>query len=74
MAEVLQEDIEAIIKEVLRKIDMPMPDAAQSACDPGSDWGVFNSLDDAVAAATVACKQLATIATREKVVQVVLFR
>ena len=69
MAEILQKDIEAIVKEVLRHIAAPMP-GALPACSQASDWGVFETLDAAVAAATDAQKKIPTIAMREQVVRV----
>jgi aldehyde dehydrogenase len=69
MAKVKQEDIEAIVREVLKKI------AVQGLVSPAisgqGDWGVFDRLEDAVAAASKAVKSISTIATREKVVGIV---
>ncbi len=61
-----KQEIEAIVAEVLKTLSSTAPQAA-SACDQG-DWGVFETLDQAVAAATVAYKQSNTIALRERIV------
>ena len=63
-----KEQIESIVAEVLRTLSAAAPGAIP-AIDPG-DWGVFENLDQAVAAATAAYRQSNTIALREKIVAV----
>ncbi|MBI9084390.1 MAG: aldehyde dehydrogenase EutE [Desulfobacterales bacterium] len=63
---VQKEQIESIVAEVLRSLSVATPDAIP-AIDPG-DWGVFEQLDQAVAAATTAYKRNNTVALRNKVV------
>jgi len=69
MAKVVQEDIEAIVKEVLRKIAGSTPDCSKAVGQ--GNQGVFDRLGDAVDAADKACKSISTIATRENVVRVI---
>jgi len=69
MAQLAETDIEAIVKEVLKKITAP--DATAPISSSAGDWGVFESLDDAVAAATAAQKKIPTTAIREQVVRMV---
>lgn len=63
------EQIESIVAEVLKTLSLIKPEAIP-ANDPG-DWGVFEHLDQAVAAATSACKRNNTIALREKIVDTI---
>ena len=63
-----REDIESIVSEVLKKLVTGAPAAA---ADAQGDWGVFERLEDAVAAATAAYKRLDTVALRERVVDVI---
>ncbi len=64
-----REDIESIVSEVLKKLATgPAPLAAG---DPRGDWGVFERLEDAVAAATAAYRRLETVALRARVVDVI---
>jgi aldehyde dehydrogenase len=69
MANVTQETIEDIVKEVLKNIAQPLA-GSPTTCGSG-DCGVFNTLEEAVAAADKASKDISTIATREKVVNVI---
>jgi len=69
MATVTQETIEEIVREVLKKVTGTVP-IAPTTCEQGN-CGVFERLDDAVAAATLACKAISTVAMREKVVDVI---
>jgi aldehyde dehydrogenase len=69
MANVTQETIEDIVKEVLKNIAQPLA-GSPTTCGSG-DCGVFNTLEEAVAAADKASKDISTIATREKVVSVI---
>ncbi len=64
-----REEIELIVAEVLRKLG-PAPLKAATAQKKG-DWGVFERLEDAVAAAQAACLRLSTLALRERVVRVI---
>jgi aldehyde dehydrogenase len=68
-----REEIESIVSEVLRKLgDQPNSAAPLAAAAPSQgDWGVFERLEDAVAAAQIAYKRTDTIALREQVVQVI---
>ncbi|MDT8378939.1 MAG: aldehyde dehydrogenase EutE [Desulfotignum sp.] len=76
MADVLEKDIEAIVKEVLNKIagatspKNRMP-GSETLLDSDGDWGVFASLEEAVAAAFAAQKRIPTIAIREQVIRMV---
>ena len=69
MAKVTRETIEDIVKEVLKNIAQPDP-GSPTTCRSG-DCGVFDSLEEAVAAADKAGKDISTIATREKVINVI---
>ncbi len=61
-----QQDIEQVVKAVLLK----MKDSSQPA-GTVNDMGVFASLDDAVAAATVAQQGLKRVAMRQQVIQAI---
>lgn len=79
MAEVSQKDIETIVTQVLEKMTAFPPGAQGTAGSAGTgtildsdgDWGVFENLDNAVAAAQAAQKRIPTIAIREQVVRIV---
>jgi aldehyde dehydrogenase len=64
-----REDIESIVSEVLKKLKTVVPAAASA--DPKGEWGVFERIEDAVAAANAAYQRLDTVALREKVVDVI---
>ena len=65
-----REEIESIISEVLQKLGNPASvSASAAALESASDWGVFERLEDAVAAAQAAYKRINTIAIREKVIK-----
>jgi len=64
-----REEIESIVSEVLKKLSTAVPAAASAALK--GDWGVFERLEDAVAAAADAYKRLDTVALRERVVDVI---
>jgi len=66
-----REDIESIVSEVLRKLATTVPATAAGKADPKGDWGVFDRLEDAVAAAAAAYQRLDTVALRERVVDVI---
>ncbi len=64
-----QEDIESIVTEVLSKLGSK---AAPMAPGGGAgDYGVFDRLEDAVAAAEEAYKKIPTIAIRERVIRII---
>jgi aldehyde dehydrogenase len=64
-----KEQIESIVAEVLKALSSTTPAAPPTAAEQG-DWGVFEQLDQAVAAATAAYRQANTIALRERIVRV----
>ena len=61
-----QEEIESIVAEVIQSLGVGGPSPAVAA-GPGR-WGVFERLEDAVAAADAAYRRNETIAKRERVV------
>jgi aldehyde dehydrogenase len=64
-----QEEIESIVVEVLRSLGAAGPSTGKGAAGPGQgDWGVFERLEDAVAAADRAYRSNETVAKRERVV------
>ncbi len=66
-----REDIESIVSEVLKKLTATAPAAAAGKPEASGDWGVFDRLEDAVAAAAAAYRRLDTVALRERVVDVI---
>jgi aldehyde dehydrogenase len=68
--EVQRDQIESIVQEVLKTLSSARPDEMPDG-EQGGDWGVFEQLDQAVAAATAAFKKINTIALREKVIGVI---
>ena len=64
-----REDIEAIVTEVLSK--MCSTASTDSGGQTVGDWGVFEQLEDAVAAAENAYKSISTVAIREKIIKVI---
>ena len=54
-----REDIESIVSEVLKKLVVAAPAGAAGKGDAQGDWGVFERLEDAVAAASAAYIPLA---------------
>jgi aldehyde dehydrogenase len=66
-----REDIESIVRDVLKKLATTVPAATAGTTDPTGDWGVFDRLEDAVSAAMAAYKRLDTVALRERVVDVI---
>ena len=66
-----REDIESIVSEVLKKLATTVSAPAVGKADPQGDWGVFDRLEDVVAAAAAAYKRLDTVALRERVVDVI---
>ncbi|MBZ4660540.1 MAG: putative ethanolamine utilization protein (EutE), partial [Desulfacinum sp.] len=67
-----QEDIENIVQQVILQLTHEAPAAPTQR--PGSaqgDWGVFERLEDAVAAAREAYPRIGTVAMRERVVAVI---
>lgn len=72
MAEVSQNDIKAIVTEVLNQITAAEEqNSADSILSGDGDWGVFDHLDYAVAAASAAQEKIPTIAVREQIVRVI---
>lgn len=65
-----REEIETIVNEVLKRFDVAAPPAAPVAAGAG-EWGVFERLEDAVAAADAAYKRIDTVAIREQVVAII---
>lgn len=63
---VQREQIESIVTEVLKTLSSTGP-LTPPTIETG-DWGIFEHLDQAVAAATAAYKRANTIALREKIV------
>ncbi len=63
---VQKQEIEAIVTEVLRTLSSTQPQA-KMAMERG-DWGIFEDLEQAVAAATIAYQKSNTIALRERIV------
>jgi len=61
------QQIEAIVDEVLKRLGQ----AADKPQDAKGDWGVFERLEDAVAAADAARKGIETLAVREQVIAVI---
>jgi aldehyde dehydrogenase len=59
------QQIEAIVDEVLRRLGQAATAGPQQ---PQGDWGVFERLEDAVAAAEAARKGIETLAVREQVI------
>jgi aldehyde dehydrogenase len=65
--EIRQEEIESIVVEILKNLGAADPSLPTMASANG-DWGVFERLEDAVAAADAAYRSNETIAKRERVV------
>ena len=61
-----QEEIESIVVEVLKSLGTGIPVPAEAA--GAGDWGVFERIEDAVAAADAAYRCNDTVAKRERVV------
>lgn len=72
MTNVTEETINEIVREVIKNITDPevlqAPACASGDC---GEWGAFDKLEDAVAAAEKAGESISTIAMREKVVAVI---
>lgn len=64
-----REEIELIVTEVLKKLGTAGLKATPG--DRDGDWGVFDRLDQAVAAADAARRRLSSLALREQVVRVI---
>jgi aldehyde dehydrogenase len=67
--DILERDVEQIIAEVLKRLGGG--GGTQTAGVVGGDFGLFDSLDDAVDAAGAAFPKVGTIAMRNKVVEVI---
>ncbi|CAG37768.1 aldehyde dehydrogenase family protein [Desulfotalea psychrophila] len=65
-----REQIESIVAEVISQIGNVQQGAPVLSGSAAGDWGVFDELDDAVAAAKAACKLIDTVAMRTRVVEV----
>ncbi len=63
------QEIESIVRQVLEQLETATP-LLRSSLDRGDD-GIFERLEDAVAAADAACKKNRTIALRERIVKVI---
>ncbi len=61
-----QQDVERIVAEVLSRLAAGSRAAAPAPA--GGDYGIFDSLDEAVGAAKTAYPQISTIAARERVI------
>ena len=64
------EDIERIVDEVIRQLGSAAT-TTQAAPSSAGDWGVFDRLEDAVAAAQEAYTRIETLAMRENVVSII---
>jgi aldehyde dehydrogenase len=64
------EDIERIVDEVIRQLGGAAA-TTQAAPSSAGDWGVFDRLEDAVAAAQEAHTRIETLAKREAVVSII---
>ena len=67
--QIQREEIESIVSEVLRSLTIAAPQISSNG-DRG-EWGVFETLDQAVAAADEAYKKIHTLAVREKVIDII---
>ncbi len=67
--EIRRDEIESIVAEVLRGLQTAAPQVRQGSGK--GDWGVFERLEDAVAAADEAYKRINTLAVRERVIEVI---
>nr|WP_041278108.1 aldehyde dehydrogenase family protein [Desulfotalea psychrophila] len=65
-----QAQIESIVSEVLAQLSKAQNGSLVASAPAAGDWGVFDELDDAVAAAKVAYKLIDTVAMRNRVVDV----
>ena len=68
--ELRERDVEQIVSEVLKRLGSS-GGAQASPAGAGSDFGLFDSLDDAIDAAGAAYKKVSTIAMRNKVVAII---
>ncbi|WP_461211205.1 aldehyde dehydrogenase family protein [Desulfocurvus sp. DL9XJH121] len=66
---VRREEIESIVAEVLGRIGAAAPGVAPGAGQ--NDWGVFETLDQAVAAAQAAYPRIETLAVRNRVIRAI---
>ncbi len=64
-----QKDIEKIVREVVRRMEKPLPAEDKNITSfSGGQNGIFETLEEAVSAASIAQKQLSSVACRNKVV------
>ena len=68
-----EQTIRSVVQEVLAQLGKSNGIASNNGHSRGGDWGVFNNVDDAVAAATEAFEKLksASMEDRDKAVQIV---
>ena len=68
-----RQDIEEIVRYVLQAMpqDLPKTDVSVKNARPEGDFGIFEEIDDAVAAAGMAQKRLTTVAVRMRVVEAI---
>jgi len=65
-----REEIESIVSEVLGRLG-GLEAVAAAPTRPQGDWGIFQELEDAVAAAQAAYPRIGTLALREKIIRVI---
>lgn len=68
---IAREQIESIVSEVLSQLGGAAQGAVSAAPAAAGDWGIFDELDDAVAAAKAAQEKIGTIAIRNKIVDII---
>lgn len=70
--ELRERDVEQIVSEVLKRLaSSGGTRSSPSGGAGGGDFGLFDSLDDAVDAAGAACKKISSLAVRNKVVAII---
>lgn len=68
---IAREQIESIVSEVLTQLNGAAQAPAAAPAPTAGDWGIFDELDDAVAAAKVAQTKIGTIAIRNKIIDII---
>ncbi|KAF1075010.1 aldehyde dehydrogenase family protein [Halodesulfovibrio sp. MK-HDV] len=68
---IAREQIESIVSEVLTQLTGAAQTSAAAPAPTAGDWGIFDELDDAVAAAKVAQSKIGTIAIRNKIIDII---
>lgn len=69
--QIQQQEVERIVAEVMRRMTSGQPQAAggiQAASSSQGDYGIFDTLDEAVAAAKEAYPKIRKVAMRDKVI------